>query len=198
MKVTDIKQQQRLVGRYSIFVDGKYTFSLSEQALLEAKLNIGKELDSSQVEQLKISSGFDKLYNQLLRYIAIRQRSRWEIGNYLKLKKVEPEDQERLVSILIEKGWINDKVFAELWVSNRRQLKATNKRRLRQELLVKRVDSEIIDQVLAEDDTDEELVIKQLVDNKRRQTRYKDDDKLMQYLSRQGFGYELIKKAVKG
>lgn len=198
MQVTDIKQQQKLAGRFSIFVDGKYGFSLSEQALLESGISIGKELSDEQVADLKVSSNFDKLYNQLLRYIAIRLRSRWEIEQYLKLKKVSGADQKDLIDLLESRSWLDDEKFAETWVSNRRQLKATNKRRLKQELRAKRVSEEIIDKVLAADETDEEEVLSELVTSKRRQTRYQDDDKLMQYLSRQGFDYQAIKKAVKG
>ena len=47
MKITDIKAQVRRAGRYSIFVDGKYAFSLSDTALLEQKLKLGQELVGS-------------------------------------------------------------------------------------------------------------------------------------------------------
>ncbi len=54
----------------------------------------------------------------------------------------------------------------------------------------------IIKSVLEEDETDELNVLLVEVDKKRRQSRYQDDAKLMQYLARQGYGYEDIKKAL--
>jgi SOS response regulatory protein OraA/RecX len=35
-----------------------------------------------------------------------------------------------------------------------------------------------------------------VIERKRRQTKYQDDTKLMQYLARQGFGYDDIKSAL--
>jgi SOS response regulatory protein OraA/RecX len=42
----------------------------------------------------------------------------------------------------------------------------------------------------------EEQALQELITKKRRQLRYQDSQKLMQYLARQGFGYEDIKSAL--
>jgi regulatory protein len=104
--------------------------------------------------------------------------------------------QEATVSRLRDRGYINDAEFARRWVENRRLLKATSKRRLAQELRQKRISDEIINQTLEADETDELEVLKDLVERKRKQTKYQDDLKLMQYLARQGFSYNLIKTAL--
>src|SRR5947209_15231393 len=99
MKITAIKQQQKRVDRYSIFVEGKYAFSLSEAALLEAKLASGQELSPEQVTEFKKLSADDKIYNQALRYVALRLRTEWEIKTYLERKKASPA----LVDIILNK-----------------------------------------------------------------------------------------------
>ena len=45
MKITTIKQQVKNPERASIFVDGKYSFSLSLNELVAEKLKIGQEID---------------------------------------------------------------------------------------------------------------------------------------------------------
>ena len=50
--------------------------------------------------------------------------------------------------------------------------------------------------VLAEDKVDEFEVLKAEVEKKRRQPKYQDDLKLMQYLARQGYTYDDIKRAL--
>ncbi len=90
MKITSIKQQVKRTDRYSIFVDEKYTFSLSEAALLESKLVNGQELSEEQVGKYKQLSADDKLYNLTLRYVAMRPRTNWEIKTYLERKKASP------------------------------------------------------------------------------------------------------------
>ncbi|PIZ61950.1 hypothetical protein COY17_03290, partial [Candidatus Saccharibacteria bacterium CG_4_10_14_0_2_um_filter_52_9] len=83
MKITSIKQQLKRTNRYSVFVEGKYEFSLSETALLESKLASGQELAKQEVGEYKKLSSEDKLYNKALRWVAMRPRTKWEVSFYL-------------------------------------------------------------------------------------------------------------------
>ena len=196
MKITAIRQQEKLKGRYSIFVDEKYAFSLSDTALLDAKLFVGQELTGQELKKYKELSADDKIYGLVLRYLAIRQRSQWEIETYLQRKQCPTPLQEKILARLRSNGLVDDQAFAEAWVNNRRLLKPVSKRRLQLELKQKHVSDEIISQVLAEDETDERDVLKELIIRKRKQTKYKDTQKLIAFLSRQGFNYGDIKDAL--
>lgn len=193
MKVTAIKQQEKLKGRYSIFVDEKYAFSLSDTALLDAKLFTGQELTEQELKEYKELSADDKIYGLVLRYLAIRPRSKWEIETYLQRKHSPPPLQEKILNKLSINGFINDEAFAQSWIESRRLLKPISRRRLQLELRQKHVADEIIDEVLGADETDELSVLHDLVIRKRKQTKYQDKEKLMAYLSRQGFSYGDIK-----
>lgn len=193
MKITAIKQQEKLKGRYSIFVDEKYAFSLSDTALLDSKLFVGQELNEQELKEYKELSADDKIYGLVLRYLAIRPRSQWEIETYLQRKHSSPPLQEKLLNKLSNSGLVNDESFTRAWVDNRRLLKPVSKRRLQLELKQKHVSNEIIEQVLAEDETDERTVLRELIVRKRKQTKYQDTEKLMAYLARQGFHYGDIK-----
>jgi regulatory protein len=197
MKITAIKQQVKQQGRYSIFVDGKYSFSLSELGLINSGLRANQELSQSEIDNLKDTSTADKAYNHPLGLLARRPRSRWEVADYLKRKDYSPALVEETINKLSELGYINDLSFAKMWVENRRLLKATSRRRLKLELKQKHVADEIIEIVLAEDKTDEREVLEALVEKKRRLPRYQDDLKLAQFLMRQGYNYEDIKAALK-
>jgi regulatory protein len=196
MKITAIKQQVKQQGRYSIFVEGKYSFSLSDMALLDSKIVNGQELTEEEVRGYKKLSLDDKLYNRTLQYVAIRPRSTWEVEFYLKRKDADPLLSSQIVNKLSNFGHIDDLSFARSWVSNRRLLKATSLHRLRQELRQKHVPDGVIQQVLQEDETDERTILRELVAKKRKQTKYQDDLKLMQFLARQGFNYDDIKSAL--
>jgi len=196
MKITAIKQQVKQQGRYSIFVEGKYSFSLSEAALLNSKIASGQELTPAQVTDYKKLSLDDKLYNQALRYAVMRTRSTWELENYLQRKKADPLLSQQIINKLSNLKLVDDITFARSWVANRRLLKPVSRRRLTQELRAKRVADEIIEAVLLEDDTDEQTSLRELIAKKRRQTKYQDDTKLVQFLARQGFGYDDIKTAL--
>jgi len=194
MKITAIKQQVKQKDRYSVFVDGKYAFSLSESALLDQKLMLNQELNERRLAELKQESTDDKMYGLALRYGAIRQRSEWEIRNYLERKKVSPALADVILNKLSKFGYIDDEKFARMWVENRRLLRPTSWRKLQQELRAKHVSNEAMEQALATDDIDEQQALRELIAKKR--ARYPDNLKLMQYLARQGFGYEDIKTAL--
>jgi len=196
MKITDIKQQVKTQGRYSIFVDGKFSFGLGEASLMEGSIRIGKELSSDELDQLKDTAKTDKAYNRALGMIARRQRSEWEIRDYLKRKDYDPELIDSLVERLYASKWLDDAVFARMWIENRRLLKATSTRRLQQELRAKRVSDEVISEALADDQTDEQSLLVELIERKRKQSRYQDPQKLMAYLIRQGYNYADIKQAL--
>ena len=196
MKITAIKAQVKREGRYSIFVDDKYAFSLSAEGLPDAHLVTGQELSQVDVTDYKRLSQEDKAYNLALAYVARRMRSEGELHDYFRRKQYAPELAEQLLAKLRRLHFVDDVEFAKRWVENRRRLKATSTKKLRLELRQKRVNSDVIQAVLTEDETDEHQLLRDLVEKKRRISRYQDDQKLMMYLARQGFTYDDIKAAL--
>lgn len=194
MKITAIKGQVKRQDRYSVFVDGKYSFSLNQNQILELKIKIGQELSKSEINKFIEQSDLGKIYDRTLNWLSIRPRSEWEIKNYLKLKKQNEKTIEEILKKLTQLGYVDDKKFAELWVENRRLLKPISRRRLVQELRAKRVPNEVVDEALQPDEQTELEALKELVEKKK--ARYPDKLKLMQYLARQGFNYEDIKSVL--
>lgn len=196
MTITSIKQQVKQASRYSIFVDGVYSFSLGDAALLDSKLYVGQELESDRIKELKQLSSDDKIYGLVLRYVAMRPRSIWEIKTYLERKKCSPLLAEQILNKLSINGLIDDLAFAQSWVRSRSLLKPSSRRKIFQELLAKHVSEVVISQALDENIESDTEALHALIAKKR--SRYSDDLKLMQYLARQGFGYDDIKRALKG
>jgi len=194
--ITAIKQQERLKGRYSIYIDDKYAFSLSADALLDAKIAAGLAVSEPQLKAYKELSADDKAYSLALAYVVRRMRSEGELKDYFRRKGYEEALSEVLLARLSRLGLVDDAKFAEAWVRNRRLLKPVSKRRLLQELRQKHIASEIVEQVLKDAEADEVTVLKELIARKRKQLKYQDNLKLMQYLARQGFGYDDIKSAL--
>lgn len=196
MKVTAIKQQIKIRGRYSIYVNEKYTFSLSESSLLDQKIHIGMEVNLQQLEAYKETSKLDKAYGLSLGYVARRLRSEWELQAYFRRKSIDEDAAAQILERLRSFGYVSDLAFARSWVDNRRAIKSVSRRRLSQELRQKHVPDEVVRQVLEEDGMSDIDSLRQLVIKKRQQSRYQDPTKLMQYLARQGYGYDDIKRVV--
>jgi len=194
MNITAIKQQVKRTDRYSIFVDEKYAFSLSESGLIQSGLASGQELTPAELKKLKKDAGLDRAYYNALRYVAMRVRSEWEIHMYLQRKEIDKDTSLEVIRRLKHARLLDDFEFARVWISNRRTLKSTSKRRLRLELMQKHVPNDIIDEALAEDETDERQALRDLIAKKR--ARYPDPQKFMAYLARQGFRYDDIKSVL--
>ncbi len=196
MLITNIEAQKKIKGRYSVFVDGRFAFGLSETGILEAKIKVGQEVSTQELNELKKLSDTDKLYGLTINLIARRPRSRKELSDYLNRKTDNKTEQEKILNKLSNHNLIDDKDFAQRWVESRRLLKSMSKRKLQLELRSKGISSDIIESVLSGSQEDETKALKDLVEKKRKTSRYQDDQKLMAYLARQGFNYDDIKNAL--
>ena len=196
MKITAIKAQLRSPDRVSVHVDGKYALSLTQAQLLEQKIFAGKEIDEPRLRELKRESDYGKLLERAINYIMIRPRSVREVRDYLWRKKAEPDISASIVARLETRGYLGDDAFAKSWVRARQLTKPVSKRRLVAELRQKGVANELIEQTLHTETYDEQAALSELVAKKRKQARYQDEQKLMAYLARQGFGYDAIRAAL--
>ncbi len=196
MKITKIARQVKRADRYSVYLDGKYSFSVGETELLKLGLHSGQELTEQELSSFREEGDYGKWFDKTLNLLSYRMRSEWELRDYLKRKKAPEEFTEKILNKLSVNGYVNDEQFAKRWVENRRLLKATSRRKLTMELKQKRIPGDIIDRVLADDkeQVDERELLKELVEKKR--ARYPDKLKFMQYLARQGYNYDDIKSVL--
>lgn len=196
MKITAIKQQVKRQDRLSLYIDGKYCFSLSQPELAKLGIRENQVISHKELADLRSEAIMDKAYDRSINYISIRPRSYYEIETYLQRKKYERNVIAKTLQRLLKLDLINDKNFAQQWLQWRIG-SGKSKRRIYSELLQKRIDKEIISEVLSEISPEAELEqVRSLVERKSRMSQYKDKQKLMSYLARQGYGYDLIKKAL--
>jgi len=263
--VTSLRGAVRDPHRINVFLDGKFSFSLTLTELADSKLHQGQVLTDPEVERLRNLSGLGKLYQQTLEYCFSRPHSKKEIIDYLERKRLrrdiswkrfeehqlkmqndpeyaarvkeirqntkdqnqkireidftenntyeyrgtkktnlptKPADRitsemiQEVVSRLESQNYINDQDFARYFIENRHQNKGISTKRLIQELKIKGIDSDIIEQAIFDQGTgnflrDEEVEIEKMIKKQLRKTS--DHQKIIAYLARQGFSYDLIK-----
>ena len=263
--VTSLRGAVRDPHRINVFLDGKFSFSLTLTELADSKLHQGQVLTNPEVERLRNLSGLGILYQQTLEYCFSRPHSKKEIIDYLERKRLrrdiswkrfeehqlkmqndpeyaarvkeirqhtrdqnqkireidftenntyeyrgtkksnfptKPADRitsemiQEVVSRLEAQNYINDQDFARYFIENRHQNKGISTKRLVQELKIKGIDSDIIEQAMFDQGTgnllrDEEVEIEKMIKKQLRKTS--DRQKIIAYLARQGFSYDLIK-----
>jgi regulatory protein len=194
MKITSIKQQARNQERVSIFVDGKYSFSLSLDELLRYKLKNSDEFSAADVKKFKKISNDGKLRTRTLEWLLNRPHSERELRDYLYRKKAEPEQIDNLVDEFSQKGYLDNAKFA-VWFTELQSRRGKSDRAIRSELFKKGIDREIVDEVVEQTETGEAERLETTISKKTKLTRYKNDPaKLARYLASQGFSWELIKE----
>jgi regulatory protein len=207
VKVTGITAQTKNNNRVNVMVDGTYRFSLDVFQVSDLGIRIGKEYTEDELTELESESQFGKLYGRALEYCMMRPHSAKEVRDYLYrktrdtrtktggIKKGVPvEVTERVYGRLLEKGYIDDEKFARFWIENRNMTKGVSQRKLTAELRSKGVQASLIERLLESSERSDEDELQKIIAKKR--ARYPDDQKLMQYLARQGFSYDDIKQAL--
>jgi regulatory protein len=193
-EITALKYQKKDPDRVSVYLDGRFAFGLP--AIVAARLKPGQVLSEAQVEALQAEGNQEKEYNRTLDYLSYRPRSRREIELYLQKRGAGQDQIEAIITRLERAGLLDDQAFAQFWVENRERFRPRGLRALRYELRNKGVSDEIIDLALEGVDAPESAYrsaakkVRQLRDRDRR-TFYR---KMIEFLSRRGFAYEVARE----
>lgn len=207
MKITAISAQIRNNNRVNVSVDDKYRFSLDIYQLVDLGIKVGNDYEEADLIALEQESQFGKVYGRALEYCLMRPHSAKEMKDYLyrktrpKLDKdgqmesgVPTETTGRVFDRLVERGYIDDQKFATYWVENRSLTKGLSRRKLIAELRINGIASATIEQSLSSTERNDVQEIKKIIAKKR--SRYSDQNKLIIYLARQGFSYDVIKQSI--
>jgi regulatory protein len=194
VKITKISPAVKTEGRYNVFVDEQYSFSLDELQLVDLGLKKGQEITEQGLDELKGESSFGKNYIRAVDLISRRLRSEREIRDYAFRKQWTKENLERVIERLYERAYLDDEKFARAFVNSRASRNISLKK-LKVDLMKKGIRSDLIEKTLSGDnDFDELVALKKLVAKKKGQ--YDDERKLIAYLMRQGFRYDDVKSAL--
>lgn len=198
-RITDITETRR--GRYALFLDGEFAFSLDAETFADAHLHIDDALETWQAEDLRAKSDTRRALDKAMELLALRDHAAGEL--YQKLcRKFDPHSAAAAVAKAGELGLLNDENFAR-----RRAAELLRKRKSRREILqdlaAKGIDRETAADALAalmpadgEEDPDlasaralvERQYARKLAEGKTQQ--------VMAALARRGFSHAVIRAAV--
>lgn len=137
----------------------------------------------------------------LLDQLTGRARSRAELATKLARKRVPPEVSERLLDRFEEVGLVDDSAFAREWVQTRQSGRGLARRALAVELKRKGIDAEVVSEVVAEVDPDDEIeAARALVQRKVRSLERFDRPtqlrRLQGMLARKGYPSSVVLRVV--
>ena len=196
-RITAIRVQQRNPNRANVYIDGQFAFGL--ELVEAAKLSRGQHLSDQDIATLKTIDEVGRAYESAMRFLSYRPRSKSEVVQRLRKKDFPEPAIDAALERLARVGLLDDRAFAEYWISNREQFKPRGRYALRHELRQKGVASDIIDGLLEELDETENAYRAAM----RRLSTWERLDseaaqrKLSAYLQRRGFGYDVIQEVWK-
>ena len=213
-QVTQISPTQKRKDRFSVYLEGKFAFAVSEFILNKYKLKERTELSSIQVEEIVFEENLEYLKSKALDLLSRRPRSEKEVVDKLKLtlsKRISspprhpeggsfrPKDLERhlvekVVSFLKKYNYLDDKEFAH-WLVEQRLRQNKGPLFIKQDLFKKGIDKELAKEVLESLDIKKALdkaYIKALSKYSKESDVYKRKQKIYSYLLRQGFLHEEV------
>lgn len=198
--ITDVKPQRRK-GRFNIYINGKYGFSASAEALAKADLFINQEITSEKIEKLIKDDEFGKTFDNSLKFISFRPRSEKELQNWFKRKEVGEETQKLVIKKLKHLGFLNDEEFAKWWIEQRTEFHPSGMRLIKMELKQKGISDDIVSRITSHISPISEFELAKKVVEKKlpRLKNYKGQElrkKLQNLLAQRGFSWEIIKELV--
>ena len=206
MIITKIKKLRGRRQRYSVHLDGVPAFELSDWTIGKLGLHTGDDLDEDTIEKIKSTETVTQAKNNAVNYLSYRQRSSKEMINHLIKKGFTRECAEEVTRHLQSARMMNDLEFARAFVRDRLKRKPTGQALLRMHLIAKGIPSSMADTVLTDliSPQNQQASALQAAMRKIQLTRYSkripDNEKrkkrLLDFLLRRGFSYEIALKAI--
>ncbi|MBC8079172.1 MAG: RecX family transcriptional regulator [Gorillibacterium sp.] len=199
--ITAVERQKRSRVRYNIYLDDEYAFSIHEDLLVKHRLLKGEIIEGDHLEKLMLEDEKHRAYVDAIRFISIRARSIKEVEQKLTSRGYEPPMITIIVQELLEREYLDDQHFAELWAQERMTLQKKGRKWVEIELKQKGVDQQFI--TAATGKVAEEDECKYALEAAQKKWKQTSGDtfirkrKLYEFLLRRGFSPSVVSITVK-
>ncbi len=194
--ITDLKWCKSQPDRVMVHVDGRPHATVSLVAA--GRLSVGDRVDAARLQQWKIDQQRRDAYQLALRFLAVKDRSRLEVDRRLNRQGFDRPTIEAVVPQLMDKGYLDDEAYAVNYVNYRAKISPRSRRLMAQELKHKGIAAGEIETALKAVD-ERQLALACIHRKRRRWRRFEDPQrrmKIMAYLGRKGFSYDVSRAAV--
>lgn len=209
MRITEIAQQKKNTNRYNVFIDGEFAFGITAADLLYHKLVPGMEIEAKLLDKLRDELEFTKARDTAVSYLSRGPKTAKEVEAKLLEKEFSEASSGRVLELLAKNGYIDDVAFATGFIRRRLSINNYGKRKIVAELLYKGVCKEDIvtayNQICGEDEgqaQNEKAAARRALEKKLKNKPAtvlldpKEKNRLVAYLARRGFSYDVIKKVL--
>ncbi len=201
-RCTGIVAQKKKKNRVSLFIEDTFLDGFYRDVIDKSGINTGDIVTGEQYRKIVRAERIYHISNQIYRWLAVRNHSSSEIIKKCLAKGYTKEEAQDALNPIIEKGYLDDALFAKSYASDKKELHGWGPAKIRMSLAQKGLKKQYIDDALEDLFTDQQLiesmeaatrsVAKRLL---RTVPGLKRKKKLVDFLIRRGFpGYIVIEK----
>ena len=131
-----------------------------------------------------------------VRYLAVRDRTSAQVRDYLQRKGALPDQSERIVARMSALGYLDDRAYAERWVTRLIADRPMGRERLKEELGARGVEHSLAESTIrkALQSVDEDRLARSALDSAQRRGRGLTRMQAAWFLRRRGFGEDTIER----
>lgn len=200
-RITGLHHHPGRHDRVLIERNGKPWIMLSLERLAELSVQLGEELSEDRVREIEEMALLDQGIEKALRLLKVRARSEAELVRRLEREGLPPRVVSQVIERLRALGYVDDRVFAVLWIAQRQASKPRGRAGLRAELRAKGIDPDIIEDLLPRDQETELAAARRVVEKfwprLQKLDRRIAQRRLIGLLERRGFSWEVIRTVLK-
>ncbi|HEX2944552.1 MAG TPA: regulatory protein RecX [Clostridia bacterium] len=200
MKITSAEKNKKYKDKLSIYVDGKFSFTISEEDYISLNLYEEQELTQETIDYIKNTLNYHEAKSRAVRYLSMKLRTEKEVRDKLSDEGYDDDCADKVVNELKAIGYINNQLYAQKYIFDRSKLKPISKRLMKKELVFRGISEETADEVLQDWKVEDSSVAESLL--KRKFGKYDLNDKkilkkAMMFLTHRGFSSDTIREALR-
>lgn len=198
--ITKIESQKKNQDRVNIYVNNEFFMAIYAELVYSFNLKKGIEIDENKLKNLLKDEMYIKAKNKALNILSKADQSEKKIKEKLS-SEFEEDTIDKVIDFLKRNNFINDDMLAQKIVNTNVNLNKCGKNKIKQNLYIKGIDKNSIDDALSEIDDNIEYENAMYL-AKKRYNRVKNEDKrkiyqkISQHLAYKGFNYDIIKRVL--
>lgn len=192
-----VTKVERKGNKIQVTFSDSTSIKLSSDVYKKFPVKVGDEIDEKSLELIKRENEYFEVKRSALRFLSIRNHSTQELSRKLLRKKFSGEIIEKVLNDLFNLGYLNDKKFAEQYF-NELVGKFFGPLKIKNELIKRGIDREVVDEVLNDYFTNDEMqreVIQKLLSKSKFPKKISSRNELQRiynYLISRGFSSEVV------
>lgn len=202
MQVTSINYSKSKEVFEVIFED-ETKLLLNYNIFEKYKVSVDMDFSEDEILEMKYFSDIERAKSRAINYISGKLKTKYEVRLKLKENGFAEEIIDEVLDILEKEEYLNDKIYCEIFIEDKRKLNGYGKNKIKSLLIQKGISKNIFEDFLDEFEYEEEfdnalkMGIKKLNLLSNEEDKFKKKQKIINYLAYRGFGFDVINDVLK-